>query len=242
MTGKHYGGGTLPAPAWKNGWPQTPGPWRWKYGWASCTGGVCLHLVCFLLSWRAPWRLSRHAEHVYRSAGLRPSGHSVLTHQVEQCDGDGAVAPRATPPSWSRPGGASTPVDESSTAPILDRARKLAGLWVVDDNGQDAYLAWMDFCQDWARHRLKQIYFEAHDFQEEPPRERTNPCCTAQWAWKHGRPPPYRTTNELDRMANDICEEAWDEGRDIRGHLVALIRMLQQRGLLPKWFYSVVAG
>ena len=148
----------------------------------------------------------------------------------------------AGPPVWSMPGGAPTPSEDSSTAPILDRARKLAGLWVVDDNGQDAYLAWMDFCQDWARHRLKQIYFETHDFQEEPPRERTNPCCTAQWAWKHGRPPPYRTTNELDRMANDICEEAWDEGRDIRGHLVALIRMLQQRGLLPKWFYSVVTG
>ena len=148
----------------------------------------------------------------------------------------------AGPPGWSMPGGAPTPSEDSSTAPILDRARKLAGLWVVDDNGQDAYLAWMDFCQDWARHRLKQIYFETHDFQEEPPRERTNPCCTAQWAWKHGRPPPYRTTNELDRMANDICEEAWDQGRGIRGHLVALVRALQQRGLLPRWFYQVVAG
>ena len=123
------------------------------------------------------------------------------------------------------------------------RARKLAGLWVIEDNGQDAYLAWMEFCQDWARHRLKQIYFEKYDAQAEPPRERTNPCYTAQWAWEHGmRAPPYRTTSELDRMANDICDEAWDQGRDIRGHLVALVRALQQRGLLPNWFYQVVAG
>ena len=135
------------------------------------------------------------------------------------------------------------PSEGSSTAPILDRARRLAGLWVVEDNGQDAYLAWMDFCQDWARHRLKQFYFEKHDDQLEPPRERTNPCCTAQWAWEHGmRAPPYRTTEELDRMANDICEEAWDQGRDIRGHLVALVRALQQWGLLPRWFYQAVAG
>ena len=127
--------------------------------------------------------------------------------------------------------------------PILERARKLAGLWVIGDNGQGAYLEWMDFCQDWARHRLKQSYFEKYDNYTDTPRERTNPCCTAQGTWEHGmRAPPYRTTQELDRMANDICEEAWDQGKDIRGHLVALVRASQQRGLLPKWFYQAVTG
>ena len=127
--------------------------------------------------------------------------------------------------------------------PILERARKLAGLWVIDDNGQSAYLEWMAFCQDWARHRLKQFYFEKYDNDMDLPRERTNPCFTAQWTWEHDmRMPPYRTTQELDRMANDICEEAWDQGKDIRGHLVALVRSLQQRGILPTWFSRAVTG
>ena len=134
------------------------------------------------------------------------------------------------------------PADDGSIAPIFERARKLAGLWVVGDDAQKAYLEWLDFSQDWARHRLKQIYFETYHFCEDPPRERTNPCCTAQWTWRHGRAPPYRTTEELDRMAYDICDEAWNQGRELRGHLVGLIRGLQQRGLLPRWFFSTVTG
>ena len=52
---------------------------------------------------------------------------------------------------------------ETVTAPILGQARKLAGLWVTSDNGQAAYLDWMAFCEDWARHRLRQAYYEVHD-------------------------------------------------------------------------------
>ena len=132
---------------------------------------------------------------------------------------------------------------ETASATILERARKLAGLWVMADNGQNAYLEWMDFCQDWARHRLKQTYFERYDVHAEPPRERANPCYMAQWAWDNAPDPlPRRTTAELDRMADVVCEEAWTQGRDVREVLVSLVRRLQTGGLLPKWFYQAVVG
>ena len=205
-------------------------------------GSVGLHLACASQSWWSEGLSTRSTKQVEHWMGPCLGKHGVSAYGTDwSLEGMSSILTTALPVrrlTGDRP----TPSADSSTAPILDRARKLAGLWVVDDNGQEAYLAWMDFCQDWARHRLKQIYFETHHFSEDPPRERTNPCCTAQWAWRHGRAPPYRTTEELDRMANDICEEAWDQGRDIRGHLVALIRMLQQRGLLPRWFYSTVIG
>ena len=220
--------------------PSITGACSWKR--TTRLGSACLCLVCALQSWRTVGLPTRPARQVEHWTGPCPGRHGVSVHKADWNLGGVASNFTTTLPMRRLPGGGPTPSEDGSTAPILDRARKLAGLWVVDDNGQDAYLAWMDFCQDWARHRLKQIYFETHHFCEDPPRERTNPCCTAQWAWRHGRAPPYRTTEELDRMANDICEEAWDQGRDIRGHLVALIRMLQQRGLLPKWFYSTVIG
>ena len=219
---------------------STTGVYSWRR--TSRLGSVSLYLVCALQSWRIGWLPTRPTRHAYHLARPCSDRHGASVHKADWSLGVVAGTLTAALPSRSMPGGGPTPSEDGSTAPILERARKLAGLWVVDDNGQDAYLAWMDFCQDWARHRLKQIYFETHHFREDPPRERTNPCCTAQWAWRHGRAPPYRTTEELDRMANDICEEAWDQGRDIRGHLVALIRMLQQRSLLPRWFYSVVTG
>ena len=153
------------------------------------------------------------------------------------------TAPGSAPPGRSTPGGETAPTTEIPTAAILQRARKLAGLWVMEDNAQATYLEWMDFCQDWARHRLKQIYFEQYDFQSVPSRERTNPAYVAQWAWENApNAPPYRTTAELDRMANDICEEAWDHGHDIRAVLVSLVRRLQTGGLLPQWFYQAVVG
>ena len=76
------------------------------------------------------------------------------------------------PPSRSVPGGEALPTAGTAVASILERARKLAGLWVMEDNGQTTYLEWMEFCQDWARHRLKQTYFERYDVHAEPPRER----------------------------------------------------------------------
>ena len=133
------------------------------------------------------------------------------------------------------------PTTESVTTPILGRARKLAGLWVTADNGQAAYLEWMEFCEDWARHRLKQTYFERPDVNAEPPRERVNPSYLAWWEWVNAPdPPPRRTSAQLDQMAHDICEEAWDQGRNLREVLVALVRRLQQGALLPAWFYQVV--
>ena len=205
-------------------------------------GSVGLYLACEPQSWWLKGLSTRLTSQVEHWMGPCLGEHDVLKYgtdwSLECTPGILTTAPPAR--RWT--GDHPTPPVAGSTTPILDRARKLAGLWVVDDNGQEAYLAWMDFCQDWARHRLKQIYFETHHFSEDPPRERTNPCYTAQWAWQHGRAPPFRTKEELDRMANDICEEAWDQGRDIRGHLVALVRMLQQRGLLPRWFYSTVMG
>ena len=178
----------------------------------------------------------------WRSPAHQACSHTLHYAADEHADGwMSGLGPTA--PLRLVPGDAPTGTTDEPRAPILERARKLAGLWVINDNGQNAYLEWMEFCQDWARHRLKQLYFEKYDPDMAPPRERTNPCCTAQWTWEHDmRMPPYRTTQELDRMANDICEEAWDQGKDIRGHLVALVRSLQQRGILPKWFYQGVTG
>ena len=203
---------------------------------------VGLYLACESQSWWSEGLSTRSTKQVERWRGPCLGKHDVSAYGTDwSLEGMPSILTTALP-ARRLTGDHPTPPADGSTTPILDRARKLAGLWVVDDNGQEAYLAWMDFCQDWARHRLKQIYFETHHFSEDPPRERTNPCYTAQWAWQHGRAPPFRTKEELDRMANDICEEAWDQGRDIRGHLVALVRMLQQRGLLPRWFYSTVMG
>ena len=218
---------------------STPGRSN-RGGTAQCLGSMLLVFIYALhsstvastLAHRAPWCQPTH------------SGCShILYYAFDEHVGGwmSGLVPMA--PLRLVPTDASTAPAEEPRTPILERARKLAGLWVIDDNGQNAYLEWMDFCQDWARHRLKQFYFEKYDNDMDLPRERTNPCFTAQWTWEHDmRAPPYRTTQELDRMANDICEEAWDQGKDIRGHLVALVRSLQQRGILPKWFYQGVTG
>ena len=244
MSGAHYDGVAVPKPANGEGAPKSPRRPHRRHGWAAQRpGATILLLACTLRIIRAALTLSHRIGRAYQPAPPCLGGFDTQGQEPGEAEGvwTGGLLP--LPPVRSAPGGASTLPADNPTTPILERARKLAGLWVVEDNGQDAYLAWMDFCQDWARHRLKQFYFERHDDQLEPPRERTNPCCTAQWTWEHGmRAPPYRTTSELDRMANDICEEAWDQGRDVRGHLVALVRALQQRGLLPRWFYQVVAG
>ena len=213
----------------------------------SSRGGTapCLGSVLFALTYA--FRSSTAASTLARRIPWCPSTHSGCSHTLyyalDEHVGGWMSGLGLTAPLRLVPRDAPAVTAEEPRAPILERARKLAGLWVIDDNGQNAYLEWMDFCQDWARHRLKQFYFEKYDPDMAPPRERTNPCFTAQWTWEHDmRMPPYRTTQELDRMANDICEEAWDQGKDIRGHLVALVRSLQQRGILPTWFSRAVTG
>ena len=229
-------------PADGEGASNSLGQLRWK-----CVGAVqrlvimILRLTCTLHGMRASLTLSQEAGRVDRTASPcpRPSCAQDLSEDVGVWTG--GLVP--LPPVRSMPESDSTQTANSPTTPILERARKLAGLWVVDDNRQDAYLAWMEFCQDWARHRLKQIYFERDDGQSGPTRERTNPAYVAQWAWENApHVPPYRTTAELDRMAYDICEEAWDHGRDVREVLVSLVRRLQWGGLLPRWFYQAVVG
>ena len=242
MLSPYYGRGAAPTtdrtsklgPVWV---------WAWRLSWLGSAG---LPLACGVQSrWAAephthPARCIQQAASPFLAgrraaiAGLKSGGYPTPAGKKDTL--------QDSPPSRTMPGSGPMPADDGSTAPIFERARKLAGLWIVGDDAQQAYLEWLDFCQDWARHRLKQIYFETYDFCEDPPRERTNPCCTAQWTWRHGRAPPYRTTEELDRMAYDICDEAWNQGRELRGHLVGLIRGLQQRGLLPRWFFSTVAG
>ena len=168
--------------------------------------------------------------------------HGALTVQARTQTGP--AAPHGLSPTpHTLPGEGMPPTTESVRAPILGRARKLAGLWVTADNGQSAYLDWMEFCEDWARYRLKQTYFERLDVNAEPPRERVNPSYLAQWEWENAPdPPPRRTSAQLDQMAHDICEEAWDQGRNLREVLVALVRRLHQGALLPAWFYQAVVA
>ena len=55
------------------------------------------------------------------------------------------------------------PPPEAVKQPILERARKMAATWVTSEDGEASYRDWMEFCEDWVRHRLKQNYYGIHD-------------------------------------------------------------------------------
>ena len=193
-------------------------------------------LVSPLLDQACPAGPAGTVSHFTLPLSTRGSLNETAAHHVAVRTGKEVPRTHAPTPR-ARTGEEGLPTTESVTAPILARARKLAGLWVAADKGQASYLEWMDFCEDWARHRLKQM-----DVNAEPPRERANPVYMAWWAWAHAPDPlPRRTSIQLDQMAHDICEEAWDQGRNLREVLMALARRLQERALLPTWFFQAIA-
>ena len=115
-----------------------------------------------------------------------------------------------------------------AVAPILARAKKLAGTWVVADTQEAAYQEWMEWCEDWVRDRLKQTYYEIWD---------------VEWFTRVAAPhtPPTRSPAQLDKMARDICEEAWTDTKETR----VIFREMSARfpqSVRPHWLFQDTPG
>ena len=119
------------------------------------------------------------------------------------------------------------PPPEAVKQPILERARKMAATWVTSEDGEASYRDWMEFCEDWVRHRLKQNYYEIHD--------------VVRWERATGPPtPPHRMSAQLDQMAHDICPEAWGQATGLRDLMMALVRRCGP--MIPSWVPRWRAG
>ena len=102
----------------------------------------------------------------------------------------------------------------------------MAGTWVTSEDGETSYRDWMAFCEDWVRHRLKQSYCEIQG---------------GAWFERSTAPhtPPYLSGAQLDRMAHDICLEAWGQARDLRDLMLALVRRCGP--MIPNWLFRPVS-